>query len=182
MLIDAFLIVLAIFLLLCVGFWTYLLVYLLWYRVPLISTSQAVIAQALRLADIKPNDQVVELGCGWAPFLFAAHKLEPQADYIGYDVLAPVLWLNTKFTQVRTPKKIKPIKFKQGNFFALDLSQADVIYCYLWDTVMERIHAQIWPTLKPGTRLVSYDFPIKKLTPQQTIKVGRGTVYLYVKG
>lgn len=175
MLLDTFLVFLLIVLLLCCAFWTYLLVYLLYYRVPLISTGKNVTQTALDLAQIKPGEQVVDLGCGWSPFLFAAYSREPGAHYTGYDVLWPVLAYNRWRAKGR-------IKFEQSDFFKVDLSQTDVVYCYLWDTVMQRLYEEKWPTLKPGTRLVSYDFPIKNLESQQVVAVGKGKVYLYVKG
>ena len=175
MIIDILLIILLIFLLLSSVFWAYLLVYMLWYRVPLISTCKTVIVAALKLADIKPNQLVVELGCGWAPFLFTAAKQEPQARYLGIEVIKIVLWWN------RWKARHLPIKFKNQDFFSVDLESADVIYCYLWDTIMADIYRKKWGHLKRGCRLVSYDFPIKALTPDQTIKIGKSTLYLYVK-
>lgn len=176
MFINSLLIILLIFLLLATAFWTYLLVYMFWYKVPLISTSKAVITAALRLADIKPQQQVFELGCGWGPFLFAAQNLEPKAYYIGYDVLRPVLWVN------RWRAKHKNITFMRGDFFKTDLSKTDVIYCYLWDTIMADFYTKKWPNLKPGCKVLSYDFPIKNLEPKETVKFGKSTLYLYVKG
>ena len=175
MLLDALLIALLVFLLFSTAFWTYLLVYLLWYRVPLISTRQPIIQAALKLADIQPGQQVVELGCGWAPFLFTAQAAHPQASYQGLDVLWPVIAYN----RWRANSKIT---FKKTNFFNEDLSQADVIYCYLWDTVMEQIYRQKWSELKTGAKLISYDFPLKDLQPQHIVKDNGSHLYLYVKG
>jgi hypothetical protein len=175
MIIDILLILLLIFLLLCSFFWAYLLVFVVRYKVPLISTSKKVIEAALEMAEIKPKDTVIELGCGWAPFLFTAAKSEPKAKYIGVEVLRPILWRN------RMKAKGLPMQFLNQDFFKTDLSQADVIYCYLWDTIMADLYDQKWNSLKPGCRVVSYDFPIKKLTPDKKIKLGKSTLYLYVK-
>jgi len=174
MIIDLFLILLLIALLCATAFWTYLLVYMLWYKVPLISTAKNVTFKALELAEIKPNQQVLDLGCGWSPFLFAAAKKEPQTHYTGYDVLTPVLWIN------RWRAK-NNITFVRGDFFKADLSEADVIYCYLWDTIMADFYIQKWPSLKKGVRVISYDFPLKKLKPVKTVNFGKSTLYLYVK-
>lgn len=175
MIIDILLIILLIFLLLSSVFWAYLLVYMLWYRVPLISTSKPVIEAALKLADIKPHQLVVELGCGWAPFLFNAAKQEPKAKYLGVEVIKIVLWWN------RFKARTLPIEFKNQDFFTIDLSQADVIYCYLWDTIMADIYRKKWKELKPGARLISYDFPIRALEPNAVVKMGKSKLYLYIK-
>ena len=175
MIIDILLLVLLVFLVLCSAFWAYLLVFVLWYKVPLISTSKTVLKEALMLADIKSGEKVVELGCGWARFLFMAAKAEPKADYLGIEVLKPVLWRN------RIKAKNLPITFQNKDFFRVDFSEADVIYCYLWDSIIAQIYEQKWSELKPGSRLVSYDFPIKALTPKETVKLGKSTLYLYTK-
>lgn len=175
MIIDTLLLTLMVFLLLCSAFWAYLLGFMLWYKVPLISTSKTVIKAALAFADIKADNQVYELGCGWAPFLFMAAKQEPSAKYLGVEVLKPILWLN------RLRAKHLPIAFINQDFFKLDLTNADVIYCYLWDTIMADLYAKKWDNLKPGCRLISYDFPIKPLTPDKTLKFGKSTLYLYIK-
>lgn len=175
MIVDILLIALLIFLLLCSIFWAYLLLFVLWYKVPLISTSKKVITKALILADIKPNETVIELGCGWAPFLFMAAKQQPKAAYLGVEVLKPILWCN------RFKAKNQPLKFINQDFFKVDLEKADVIYCYLWDTIMDKIYREKWNTLKPGCRVISYDFPLQKLTPQKIEKMGKSTLYLYIK-
>jgi len=175
MFIDLLLVLLSVFLFLCCVFWSYLLIYMLWYKVPLISTSKKVIDEALNLAQIQPDQTVFELGCGWAPFLFAAAKAEPKATYIGIEVIRFVLWVN----KIRAQKQA--ITFKAEDFFKVDLTQADVIYCYLWDTIMADIYAQKWTELKPGTKLITFEFPLKKLAPDKKISFGKSTLYLYVK-
>ncbi len=176
MIIDILLVILSVFLFLCCVFWSYLLIYMLRYKVPLISTSKTIINEALNLADIKPNQTVFELGCGWAPFLFTAAKQEPEAKYIGIEVISLVLRVS-RFRAKRLPNT-----FKSEDFFNVDLSDADVIYCYLWDTIMADIYEKKWAELKPGARLVTFEFPLKALTPDKKISFGKSTLYLYVKG
>lgn len=175
MILDIFLIVLSVFLFLSCVFWSYLLIYMLRYKVPLISTSKTIINEALNLAQIQPGQTVVELGCGWAPFLFTAAKAEPKAQYIGIEVIDLVLRVN-KFRA-----KNLPITFRADNFFNVDLSNANVVYCYLWDTIMADIYQQKWSELKPGTKLITFEFPLKKLTPEKKISFGKSTLYLYIK-
>ncbi len=175
MIINVILCFLALILLVASIFWAYLLIFMLWYRVPLISTSKTILKEALQLADIKPGERVVELGCGWAPFLFMAAKAEPKAHYLGIEVLRPILWWN------RFKAKNLPVTFQNQDFFQVDFSEADVVYCYLWDTIMAQIYQQKWAELKTGARLISYDFPIKALSPEKIIKRGQSTLYLYVK-
>jgi hypothetical protein len=173
--IDFFLLVLLVILLLGTVFWTYLLFFMLRYKVPLISTSKKVLTKALQWAEIQPNQTVIELGCGWAPFLFMAEKVVPKAHYIGVEVLKPIVWYN------RFKAKNRSLRFITQDFFAADLHTADVIYCYLWDTIMADFYEKKWETLKPGCRLISFDFPLKSLQAEKTHPFGKSTLYLYIK-
>ncbi len=177
MILDIFLLIFLLFTCLACLFWFYLLVYLMIYKVPLVSTQKKVIAEMVKLAKLKTGQKVYDLGCGFAPTLFYAAKIGPKNQYIGYDVLRPVLWYN----QFKNTFLNYPIEFVCGDFFMADLEEADVIFCYLWDTVMVRIYEEKWESLKKGAILISHDFSIPALKPKSTKKVGRSKIYVYQK-
>jgi hypothetical protein len=53
-----------------------------------------------------------------------------------------------------------------GDLFTFDLSLADVVYCYLMHTPMQRV---AWERMRPGSRLVSLDFKVMALTPARVV-------------
>ncbi len=131
----------------------------------------------IELAEVEENQVICEIGCGFAQLLFLLVQGKPKNTYIGIDVLGPVIWFNTlkaRFLQ-------RDICFKKQNFFKADLSENDIIFCYLWDSIMEDLYVKKWEEFKPGMKLISHDFPIKKLRPVVTQKIGRSTVYVYQK-
>ena len=124
----------------------------------------------MKLANIGNQDIVYDLGCGDGRFVFEASKKAKKA--IGYELSIP-LYLLGKIRSLFYKKKAK-IRF--GDFFKQDLSDADIIFCYLMPKAIQRFYKELWPTLKPGTRFITNQFPIKNLQPVQT----KDKVYMYI--
>ena len=131
----------------------------------------------IKVSGLKTGQNVYDLGCGMGHILLTASALYPENNYTGYDISVPtILWARLKAKLLRCT-----INFYCDDFFTRDLTDADIIFTYLWPSIMDRIYDEVWPTLKPGTKLISHGFPIKALTPTQTIRVGKSKVLVYVK-
>lgn len=167
----------AIFLTFFVVFTTYAVILLFYYKAPLIPTDKRIAKKMVELAKVKPKNRVYDLGCGFGSILFCAYKVEPKAQYIGYEILKPVVWLNRKRAQFFK----QPVTFNDTDFFNSDISDADVIFLYLWDSLMERFYEEKYSSLKSGTRIISHGFQIRDLEPLKIEKVGRAKIYFYQK-
>lgn len=55
------------------------------------------------------------------------------------------------------------IRIVYGDFFAQDLSDADVVTCYLLQSTNEKLQAKFKEELGSGTRVVSSDFTFPRL-------------------
>lgn len=125
----------------------------------------------LKLAAIRPSDTVYELGCGDATLILQAAKIAKKAT--GYEIAIPlVLW--GKLRRLVTASKAH-IRF--ADIWKQDYADADVILCYLMPNAMRRFYRDIWPGLKPGTRVISNAFRIHELTPTQEEE----SVFMYKK-
>lgn len=122
----------------------------------------------LKLAGLSDNDVVYDLGCGDGRLVFSASKQAGRA--YGYDLSIPLL-LYGKFLSLFYPRA--EIRF--GNIWKQDYQDATVIFCYLLPKAMTQFHKEVWPKLKPGTRVISNAFPIHALKPDQK----EDKVYLY---
>ena len=58
---------------------------------------------------------------------------------------------------------------RREDFLKADISDATHIFCYLFPPVMQDLHLKFQKELKPGTRVVSCDFPIVGKEPKATI-------------
>ncbi|HNT30636.1 MAG TPA: hypothetical protein PKL83_06825, partial [bacterium] len=57
------------------------------------------------------------------------------------------------------------VTIRLQNLFCVDHSQASVILCFLNPTALAKLTPVFQKTLKPGTKVVSYLFPLPGLTP-----------------
>ncbi len=137
---------------------------------PYVATPQKIMDAMLRLAKIKPGETVVDAGCGDGRMVFAAAAL--GAKGIGYEMSVPT-FLVAKIRSLF--HKNSTIEFK--NLWTQNYRNTDVIFCYLLTDTMRKFQQTVWPTLKPGTRVVSHAFKFKDLPPDAE----DGGALLYIK-
>ncbi len=118
---------------------------------PSLPTRKKVLEEMMRLACIKPNEQVFDLGCGDGRIVFAAAKAGAQA--VGYELSLPTFFL----------AKIRSFFYANTtilyrNFWIQEYANADILFCYLLPGSMQTFEKKIWPNLKVGCRVVSHAF------------------------
>lgn len=62
-----------------------------------------------------------------------------------------------------------PIHILFKDMLSVDISSATHIYCYLFDSMMEKLSPKILAECKKGTRIVSCDFQLPGIPLVQTI-------------
>jgi len=122
----------------------------------------------LKLAELSDDDIAYDLGCGDGRLVFSASKFAKKA--VGYDLSIPLV-LYGKMISFFYPKS--SIRF--GNIWKQSYDDANVIFCYLLPGAMKQFHKEVWPKLRPGTRVISNAFEIHELKPL----VKEDKVYLY---
>jgi SAM-dependent methyltransferase len=137
---------------------------------PFVATPKRIMDGMLRLAAIKPGETVIDAGCGDGRMVFAAAKLGAKA--VGYELSVPTFAL-AKLRSFFHPGSA--ILYK--DIWKQDYRGADVVFCYLLIDTMKKFEKTVWPTLKPGARVVSHAFKFKDVVPD-----GEDSgAYLYVK-
>lgn len=165
-------------------FWLCCLIYAQALGAPTVYSNREAIISALKLAGLKKGELLVDLGCGDArSLIIAAEKY--QAKGIGIE-RSPFCYLKSKIN-VYLAGQNKNIKIFFGDLKMTDhlIAQADVIYLYLLNIVLENIEDDLFANSKKGARIVSLAFVFKKHKPKKMIEVknlGRKTkVRLYTK-
>jgi len=125
--------------------------------------------------DFKGN--VCELGCGEADFLKRIKERYPQARCLGLEY-SFIPYLKAK---LHLGKKFKDIKIRRKNFFKVNLSPENLIYCFLNNLMMKKVENKIKSDCRKGTILISYAFPFPGLNPYKEIIVNdnQDKVYFY---
>jgi predicted RNA methylase len=133
---------------------------------PFYPTPTSAIRTALREAALAPGETFYDLGTGTGKTLVIAEK-EFGARAIGFEIdiiFYCIAKLNLFFHRSRA-------KIIARNFFNEDLSDADVIFCFLTIRTMPKMEEKIRRGLKPGTRVIAYAFPFPTLIPIKTIAI-----------
>ncbi|MBU1348656.1 hypothetical protein KJ781_01145 [Patescibacteria group bacterium] len=126
------------------------------------------IVEALKLAD---TSVLYDLGSGDGRVLVSCWMHHPKASYVGIDVaLAPTWFARWRLFRLGRPMTIHIMR---RNFLTTDLSNATHVFTYLFPGLMEKLLPKLERELKPGTRLVSCDFPFKGKEPLEVIDLGR---------
>ncbi len=140
-----------------------------------VPTPNEVVDAMLGAARVGPNDVLYDLGSGDGRIpIAAARKFGTRG--VGFD-LDPrrIAEARANAEQARVTDRVN---FVQGDLFEQDLSQATVITLYLLPTLNMKLRPRLL-ALKPGTRIVSHDFDMGDWAPEQTIRVGNRTVYMW---
>jgi len=132
------------------------------YDVPFVPSPEVVVRRMLQLANLKKDEVLYDLGCGDGRIVIMAareFKAMPACIEIRKDLYEQTL------RRVRDLGLEDRVKVIYGNFFEVDLSNADVVTMYLLTSVNERIKPKLERELKPGTRVISHDFEVPGWRP-----------------
>jgi SAM-dependent methyltransferase len=129
-------------------------------------TRETVVDKMLDLAQVTPQDFVIDLGAGDGRTVIAAAKRGARALGIEYN---PDL---VEFAKRNAAKEgvSDRTQFIKADIFESDFSQASVITLFLLPELNLKLRPQIL-NLKPGTRIVSNTFPMGEWQPDQTADV-----------
>jgi predicted RNA methylase len=141
---------------------------------PWVPTSMSLVREMLELAEVGPDDTVYDLGCGdGRTVITAARRYGARAVGIEIDPLR-YLWCQILVNVFRLRGRVQ-ILF--GNFFNQDLSDADVVTCYLLQDTNEKLQEKLNRELRPGARVVSNTFTFPGMNPLR--KENDARLYLF---
>ncbi|CAM3735934.1 class I SAM-dependent methyltransferase [Pontibacter korlensis] len=144
--------------------------------VPYVPTRQVVVDAMLKLADVKKDDVLYDLGCGDGRIVITAAK-EYGARGTGVDINPErIQEANANAREANVTDKVR---FIEGDLFEEDFSQASVVTLYLLPAVNQKLRPILMKQLKPGTRIVSHAFDMGDWEPEQTVEVDGTKIFLW---
>lgn len=121
------------------------------------------------------NDRIIDLGCGDGRVLRMFEK-QGVRNLTGYEINYWA-YLIAKIKNQLHKSKAK-VYFK--NFNKVDLSQYNVIFCYLLPYAITSMKEKFDRELTPGTRVVSYAFEAKDWRKPEVLSDGNGRkIFIY---
>jgi len=146
-----------------------------------VGTPYDMVSKMLKLAGVKKQDMVYDLGCGDGRMVVLAAK-KYGCRGMGYDIDPERI--SAARENVKRNGVGHLVAIAREDLFKLDFSHADVLSLYLLPEINKRLLPQ-FEKLKPGSRLVFHDYDIEGFEPDKTIRVTSNednashTLYLY---
>ena len=164
-----------LFILLSVAF-VYTFFLFVWFtltrKVPFIPLTKKQLEAINKYIKLKSSDRIVDLGCGDGRVLRMFEK-QGARKLTGYEVNFWV-YLLAKIKNKISKSKSK-IYFK--NFKKVNLSEYNIVFCYLSNYYMNSLKEKFDKELKPGAKIISYAFKTKDWHKPEIVKLGKIFVY-----
>jgi SAM-dependent methyltransferase len=150
-------------------------------EVPYVQTPTEVVTEMLRLAGVNGNDVVYDLGSGDGRLVITAAR-DFGARGVGIEIDPQLVAQSAE--SARRAGVGDRVRFRAGDLFETDLSEATVVTLYLSPELNLRLRPKLLSELRPGSRIVSHDFNMGDWPPSQTISVASrdrmSNVFLWV--
>ena len=142
-----------------------------------VPTPTEVVEAMLAAAQVGPGDVVYDLGSGDGRIvIMAAQKYGARG--VGIELDRELV--NEANRNARAAGVQDRVRFRRGDLFRQDLSPATVVTLVLSPSVNLRLQSKLLRELRPGTRVVSHQFPIGDWAPQSEQDVAGRKVYYWV--
>jgi cyclopropane fatty-acyl-phospholipid synthase-like methyltransferase len=151
---------------------------------PFVPSPPYVVEKMLRLADLKPEEVLFDLGCGDGRIIIAAAQK--------YGVRAVGVEMSESLAKEAVQKVHelgleKSVRVIQRDLMGVDLKEADVVMLYLTSSGNEKLKPKLERELKPGARVISHDFEVYGWKPLRVEKIAdekhpwptRHKIYIY---
>lgn len=140
-----------------------------------VPTPEAVVNRMLDMAKATPSDFLVDLGSGDGRTVIAAAKRGIRAMGVEFN---PDMVALANREAVRQGVADK-VKFVNGDIFATDFSQANIVTLYLLPSLNAKLRPKLL-AMKPGTRVVSHAFNMADWEPDETATPEGRQVFLWI--
>ena len=139
-------------------------------------TPQPLADAMLMLARVTKNDVVYDLGSGDGRIVvLAAQKYGARG--VGIEIDRKLVEISRQVA--REGEVADRVTFIEGDLFTADISKATVVTLWLSSSVNRRLESKLRRELRPGTRIVSRQFPIGAWVPDETVHVADEVLRLW---
>jgi len=156
-------------------------------EVPYIRTPQAVVDKMLDLAEVGPDDFLIDLGSGDGRIVITAAQ---KRGARGFGVELDPSLVEASNETARKAGVGERARFFARDLFDTDIREATVLTMYLLPHVNLQLRPRLLAQLKPGTRVVSHDWDMGEWQPdakavleglvKPVMPIQASTVYLWI--
>lgn len=142
-------------------------------------TDGVLVDEILALVPMRPGQRFYDLGCGDGRMMIAASQ-KYGVRAVGYEVNI-CAYLNARLNLWWHGSSAE-VRFR--NFMQVDLSDADIIYCYQASGAIQQLRDKFERELRPGTTVISNTYTIERWLTPTVVTLAHGitvrNIYLYV--
>ena len=135
---------------------------------PYVPSPQSVVADMLRYADVNAKDFLIDLGSGDGRIVLTAAKVFGARGF-GVEIKEDLVKRANE--AAKTQGLADRVKFLKQDLFKTDISQASIITMYLLPDTVNLLKDKFLTELKPGTRIVSHDYPLTGWIPEKYVQM-----------
>ena len=156
-------------------------------EVPYVKTPQVAVDKMLELAQVGPDDFLIDLGSGDGRIVITAAQ---RFGAHGFGVELDPNLVEASNAAARKAGVAARAQFFARDLFDTDIAQASVLTLYLLPEFNLRLRPRILSQLRPGTRVVSHDWDMGDWQPdakaeleglrKPVMPVASSTVYLWI--
>jgi len=132
---------------------------------PYVPSPEAAVAEMLEYAHVGPNDFIIDLGSGDGRIVRTAAK---RFGARGFGVEIKEDLVRQANENAKKEGIADRVRFYKRDLFKTDISQATVLTMYLLPDTVNMLREKLLNELKPGTRVVSHDYPLTGWIPEDT--------------
>lgn len=140
-------------------------------RVPLYLTNKLTVDRLHDLLPKRDGLKVVDLGSGLSGTIRRLALRRPQQNFEGFET-APIPFCLSWFLNKVAGCSNIILHFR--SFWAIDLSEYDVVYCFLSPVPMSDLYEKARLEMKPGSLFISNSFTVPDHRPSRTVTVKDG--------
>jgi hypothetical protein len=138
------------------------------------------VQEMLRLANIKKEDVLYDLGSGDGRIPITAAQLY-GIRAVGIEINPRIIWVAEE--RARGLGVTDRVRFINADMFTADIREATIVTLYLSRKLNLLLRPKLLRELRPGTRIISHDFDMGDWKPEQKVRVpwyrGYRTIYAW---
>ena len=135
---------------------------------PYVPSPQSVVSDMLRYADVNAKDFLIDLGSGDGRIVLTAAKVFGARGF-GVEIKEDLVKRANE--SAKSQGLADRVKFMKQDLFKTDISQASIITMYLLPDTVNLLKDKFQNELKPGTRIVSHDYPLTGWIPEKYVQM-----------
>lgn len=143
-----------------------------------VPTPQWDVERMLKAAELRDGDFVIDLGSGDGRIVLEAVRKNPGVRGRGIEINEKLVIESREKAQA--DGIADRVDFLHQNAFDADLSQATVIFLWLFPEFMRLLRPKILREARPGTRVITRTWNMGAWAPDDTLKNGSNDVFMYV--